>query len=192
MAITKTEILTFVNDVLNREETDIDVPLRLVVDDLADLHALEDVDGTQTLTSTSWYLSYPTDCLDTEEAIVSVQLKDSAGLYGPRLKVWPGGWRDHVEYSESNPSRSVPAWYAINDRKIYIDPRPASDYTATIHYYRRHGSSLTTLDFTDDWKRCILFGTVLEVACKYGLVSAVNLWGGRYEREKDRRRILMR
>jgi len=192
MAITTGEILTFVNGVLNREETDIDTQLRLVVDDLADLHVLEGLDGTQSLTSTSWHLVYPTDCLDTEEAIISVQLKDSSGIYGPLLKVWPGGWRDHVEYSEGNPSRSVPACYAINERKIYLDPRPASDYTATIHYYRRHGTSLTTLDFTDDWKRCVLFGAALEVACKYGLPNAVNLWGGRYEREKEKRRILMR
>ena len=193
--ITKAEILAFVNRVLHREETDIDAELRLLVDDLADLHCLRAVQATQTLTSTSDHLAYPSDALCTEAAILSLQLRSPAGVWDAPLKPWAAGWPDHCRFYEGNPSRSTPERYAtqevLGEWRIYIDPRPASDRVAWIHYYRRHGAIGTNLEFPDDWRRAVYFGAAMEVAATYGLANGVALWGARYNQEKEKRRILM-
>lgn len=196
MSITKAEILTFVNKVLQREETEIDVELRNTLDDLADLHCLRGVDSSQTLTSTSSYLVYPTDALHTEEAIISIQLRSPAGVWGPLLRPWPGGAKDHNRFFEGNPTRSTPEMYwpmqtGLDQWQLVLSPRPSSDWIAWIHYWRRHGAIGTNLEFSDDWRRAILFGAALEVASTYGLDRYIALWGARYNQEKDKRRALM-
>jgi len=193
-AIKQAEILAFVNRALAREETDISVELRSVVDDLADLHVLRGVD-TQELTSTSDRLVYPADSLTTDQAILSVQLRSPAGVWDAPLRPWPGGIRDHNRFYEGNPSRSTPEYYvamqsAADGWCIFVDPRPASDRTAWIHYYRQHQQDLTSLEFPTEWRRAVNFGAAMEVAATYGLEKSVALWGARYQNEKEKRRIL--
>lgn len=195
--IKQTEVLAFVNRVLHREETDISAELRSVVDDLADLHCLRDVDSGQTVTSAQPYVLYPDQALRTEEAIISMQLRDPvSSAWGPVLRPWPGGAADHNQFYANQPMKDTPAFYhplqvGMADWRILIDPRPACDWQVWIHYYRGHPDSLTTLQFPAEWRRAVQFGTAMEVAASYGLEKSIALWGARYAQEKEKRRILL-
>ena len=189
--ILKSQILTFVNTVLRRNETDIDDQIITVLDDLSDLHILRAEDTTQSLTGASETLSYPTDALHTEEAILSVTLKDSAGITGIPLVVLPGGYLEYLGLC-SAALRSVPRSMICVPPMIYVYPWPSSDYDATITYHKRHAANPDAIEFADGWRNCLNWGVAAQVAAKYGInnYAAFGVWDAQYQREKAKRKRL--
>jgi hypothetical protein len=191
--ILKSEVLTFVNSVLRRNETNIDEQIQIVVDDLAAMHVLTDTDDTQSFDNADFMLDYPTDALETEEAIISVTLTVN-GYRSKPLTVIPGGWQEYLRKCSGNltAARSVVYEMLPQSPYIYLLPPPSQSGTASIYYYKRHSAVGTTLDFSDPWKNCIKFGAASQVAAKYGLNSynAFTAWDAQYQREKVKQKIL--
>ena len=177
----KAEILTFVNAVLGRSETDIDVEIQIVLDDLSKHNLLTAEDTDQTLESGDTYLEYPTGF----KQLVSIVLND--GTYdGPPLKKIPGGHKEYRQWMEDETSTdySEPEWYSEYDSKFFVYHPADGDYTSVIEYYKYHPQDVNTIEFGDEFKNCIKFGTAFEVACAKGLSRYISIWGPRYEKEK--------
>jgi len=192
MSITKAEILAFTNSRLNRADTDIDESVKLVLRDIANQRVLKSEDTTQTLTSSSYYLTYPTDALDGEDAIISVVLTDSSSNIGEPLVTIAAGWKEYKLRMEdfTSSARSEPCDMITHDRKIYPWPAPNGTYTSSIWYYKRHDETADTIEFSEDWRNALYFGVTMEVAIHHKMVDQIKLWTARYEREKEYQRMI--
>jgi len=182
MSIEKANILTFVNSVLGRSETDIDVQIQTVLNDLSKHNLLVDEDTDQSLSSGNTTLNYPTGFKE----LVAIVLND--GTYdGPPLKKIPGGHKEYRQWMEDETSTdySEPEWYSEYDSKFYVYHPANGDYTATIEYYKYHPKDVDSIEFGDEFTNCLYFGTTFEVACKLGLSRYISIWGPRYEKEKQ-------
>jgi len=186
MSITKAEILSFCNSVLHRTETDIDVQIQSVVDDLSQGPYIEAVDDTQTLVDDDVSLDVPTDYF----LMNSIILNDGSNDLEP-LKPFPGGYRELADEKGDVQSivSSNPGYYAVWNSLIYIYPVAGQSYTVTINFYKLHSAITATLEFSDEWKRAIQFGACFEVACRMKLTDAMQIWGPRYEIEKEKQRL---
>jgi hypothetical protein len=188
MSITKTNLLAFVNNALHRSpaETDIDVQIQSVVDDLSQGPYIEAVDEDQTLTDGDTYLTLPTDYF----LLNSIILNDGSNDLRP-LKPYPGGYKELADEKGNVQSINAghPEYYAIWNGLIYIYPAAGQSYEATINYYKLHSAITETLEFSDEWKRAVQFGAAFEVACKYKLADYMQIWGARYEAEKEKQRL---
>ncbi|MEN6546412.1 MAG: hypothetical protein ABFE07_10250, partial [Armatimonadia bacterium] len=154
MTILKADILTFVNEAVEAQYsgTDLDVKIQTALDDLAEMHCLKAEDATQTLTDASSYLVYPTNCLSTEQAIISVVLRDIDDVRGKPLRQIPGGWFEYNRIMEnaSYSSRGDPEYMVCHDRKIYLYPAPDENFTTSIWYYKKHQALSSGIEFPDE------------------------------------------
>lgn len=197
MAVTKAQILTFASDALGMHDspytgTDLDVQIQAALDDLAAMHCLPATDTSQTLTSSSTYLNYPSDCLNTQQAIRSVVLTDSSAVRQAPLDWLPGGMDEYNRLMEafSTSARSTPAYRVCDGSTIWLYPAPEAAYTVAIDYYKRHPDiALGTVVFPDDWKMAIFMGTVYFAHLLAGDEPGINLWEPRYFEKKERCRI---
>ena len=197
MSISKTNITTFVNKALDGSYTgtELDIAINRVLSDLSKMAVLIDDDDTQVLTSSSTNLDYPTDCLDTDQAIISVELIDSNSVSQGRMRRLRGGWREYLRQMKqfNSSTRSDPGWMVTHDRKIYLYPPPGASYTTNINYYKRHGDIATDTLFDDSWDNAVYFGTVYFEALLNGSKEEMSIWQPQYYAEKeDRRRSIPR
>lgn len=194
MSILKADILRFVNGRLNVTETDIDEEIILVLDDLSDAHILKAQDTSQELTATDLSMPYPTYALDDDQAIISVTLTDqhNSEQIWP-LEVIPGGWTEYKRLMTAfnTAGRSEPTHYICNNRVIYPYPPPQEPYDVDIWYWKRHPADADSIVFPDSFRRAIYFGASYEVACKRKLIDYITIWMNRYEKEKEKRRIML-
>ena len=181
MSITKANILTFVNNNLKRAETDIDVQIQHVLDDLSRENLLEEIDTSQSLVSGNTTLTYPTGYKE----LVAITLNDGTNEGEPLIKI-PGGFKEYRRWMEDETSADYnePEFYAEFDSKFYLYHPADGAYTATIDYYKYHSQDVETIEFGDQFKKCINFGACFEVACKFSLSRYIAIWTPRYETEK--------
>lgn len=191
MSIAVADILTFVNNVLHRSpaETDINVQIQTVLDQLSQGPFIEATDSTQSLTSSSEYLTKPDQCF----SLVSIVLNDGSNDLEP-LKPMPGGYKAlREELGEAQAvTVSNPLYYAEFGGYFWLWPQPAQSYTARIDYYKLHdtdGAENDDIEFGDEWKNAIQFGSAFEAACKFKLADYIEIWGARYRDEKDKQRL---
>ena len=192
MAITKASILTFVNAAFSAAKTgsDLDIYIQEALDDLSKMHGLKDEDTTQTLVSGTTYLDYPDDALDTDQAIITVELTDSSSVRQGSLRRLRGGWDEYIRLMRhvGSSSRTLPTHMLTHDAKIYLYPIPGAAYTSSIWYYKLHQAIDSGVEFRDTWAKAIKYG-----ACYYySLLSAsseyISLWEGRFLVEKENMR----
>jgi len=190
--ISKASILTFVNSRLLRSETDIDESIMIVLGDLSAFKTLLVEDTSQSLTISDTYLSYPSDALMDDYSIKSVKLTDSSGYIMDPLTVIKDGWQEYLALSQSYSysGRSVPLQYVTNANRIYFSPWPDGTYAASIWYFKRHSEDPDDIDFDIDWKNTIYFGVTAEVAIHRKMYEQVTIWTNRYEREKQRIKLI--
>lgn len=191
--ITKADILEVVNEAFAQSYSgsNLDVPIKMALDDLSRMHVLKAEDTTQTLTSSSDYLTYPSDALYTDQAIISVVLTDSNGNRQNPLYRLRGGWTRYNEmmsYANAS-SRSYPAYMVTKDRKIYLWPPPSGNYTSSIWYYKLHQDIDSGVEFDDEWKNAICYGTIFFKAKLMASSEYLSLWQPEYLQEKERMRI---
>ena len=190
MAITKAEILAFTNSRLQRADTasSIEESIKMILRDISSYYVLEDTDTSQSLTSSSMSLDYPSDALDGEQAIKSVILTDSSSIQQAPLEYIKGGWRDYNRLLDQfvEGSRSYPSNMTIYGRTIYLWPPPSASYTVSIEYFKRHAETVDTIEYSEDWRNTILFGVTREVAYDNKMGDQIVLWENRYMIERDR------
>jgi len=186
MSIDKGNILTFVNNKLNRSETTIDIELQSVLDDLSQGPYIEATDASQTLTNTSEYLTKPTLYF----LMNSIILHNGNNWLKP-LKPFRGGYKAYREARGNVETVYVsdPEYYVVFGGYIWLWPLPGQNYTLRIDYYKLHGTDLDNIEFSDEWKRAIQFGTTFEVACKRKMTGQMEIWATRYGAEKEKQRL---
>ena len=179
-------VLTFVNNVLRRSETDVDTQLQSTLDDLSQGPYIAGVDSSQSVADGDEYLARP----DEYYSMVSIVLNDGTSDMQP-LKAFPGGYKAYKDEKGNVGSvyTSHPLYYVVWGTYIWLYPIPGQTYTARIDYWKVHAQDVDTIEFSDEWRRAVNFGTTFEVAMKYKLADHISIWGQRYEMEKERQRL---
>ena len=190
-SITKAAILTFVNSRLQRNETDIDESINIVLGDLSAFKTLLVEDTSQSIVAGDTYLSYPSDSFKDETAIKSIQLTDGNGYKLPPLSPIIDGWQEYLIRTKygSDATRNIPTQYVTHANRIYMWPASDGNYSPSIWYYKRHSEDPDDIDFDIDWKNTIYFGVTAEVAVHRKMMDQIQIWSTRYEREKNRTRL---
>ena len=182
MSITKVEILTFANGRLRRSETDIDVEVQIVLDDLSDENLLIGTDLTKTLSSGKESVSEP----DGYREMITIRLNDGTDDGLPLKKI---SRNDYLQYMENGNSSdySESGYYNEFNGSIYFYPVPDGNYTIKMEYYKKHANDVDTIAFDEEFRRSLFYGVIAEVAIKYKLMDYINIWLPRYENEKSKR-----
>lgn len=173
MSIEKDDILTFVNDQLNRSETDIDNQIKSVINDLRFLNILEAQDADCTLSDGSTYFTEPSDL----KIPISIVLNDGSVDLAPLLPMEGGykGYRDAMDNVVTG-DESRPKYYARFNGKIYVYPTADQAYTITFDYYKKHALDVDTIEYDDDMTNCFNFGATYYTALKRGLSRYIAIW----------------
>lgn len=193
MTISKSTILSFANRGLegSYSGTELDIEIQEALDDLAQMHVLEGQDTSQALAAGTTYLSYPSTCLDSEQAIIDVTITDDDGLQQPPLVPLPGGWAEYANLMThyNSTQRSTPGYYVVRNRRLYVYPVPSSAYTTSIRYYRRHQALASGIEFDDSWQQAIQYGTLYFFHLLAESQEGMAIWQPKYYEEKERRRL---
>ncbi len=179
-------VLTFVNTALLRSEASIDTELQTVLDDLSQGTFLEGVDTSQSLVDGDEFLGRP----DNYYSMISIVLNDGTQDLQP-LKPFPGGYKAYRDQRGDTASvfTSMPIYFVIKGDVIWLYPIPGRPYTSRIDYYKLHDQDVDNIEFSNEWRRAVNFGTAFEVALKYKLPDQIPIWGPRYENEKEMQRV---
>ena len=180
MSISKSNILTFVNDQLNRSETDIDNQIKSVINDLRFLNILEAQDTDQTLSDGSTYFDEPSDF----KSPISIVLNDGSVDLAPLLPM-PGGYKGYKDAMDNFTSgnESKPQYYARFNGKIYVYPTADQSYTITLDYYKKHVLDANNIEYDDDMTNCFNFGATYYTALKRGLSRYIAIWETPYRNQ---------
>ncbi len=183
MSISVAEIRTFCNANLGRNEvaTGYDVHIQQVLDDLAGKNLLNSEDTTQSLADGDTDLDYP----DLYKQLVSIVLNDGTCDKAP-LKLLPGGYKHYLRLMENYSSglNGTPRWYAEFDDKFWPYPVPGQAFTATIKFFKYHAQSVAAIEFGDEFRNAIYWGTAYFYALGKPLSRYAKTYGPMYEREK--------
>ena len=183
MSIEKYNILTFVNNNLNRSETDIDIQIELVINDLSIYNFLEATDETRALATGGTYLDKPTGF----KSNISIVLNDGSVNLAPLLPM-PGGYKGYREAMDGFRSGegSSPKYYACFGDYIFIWPTAGQAYTSRIDYYKRHALDVDNIEFGDEFTNCMNFGAAYYVAMGRKLTPYIAIWQPPYYEQISR------
>ena len=190
MTIAKSEIITFWNQcrkgALAAGATDLDEALQVCLDDLSNHNFLKSSDTSQALTSTSTTLAYPALFKSLMDG--GIILNDGSYDLNPLTRI---SWREYREFMVSFNSglRSVPRQYAEQNKLFYLYTPPGAAYTTAIWFWKYHGQDVSAIEFSDEFRNAIKYGTVYFKSAMQGNMKYASMWQGMYEREKQTRRL---
>lgn len=190
MTITKSEIITFWNQArkgsLAVTATTLDVAIQLCLNDLSNSNFLKSSDTTQTLTSTSTTLAYPALYKDLMDG--GIILNDGSFDLEPLTRI---SWRDYRNLMTSFNSglRSTPKVYAEQNKLFYLYAPPGQAYTTTIWYFKYHAQNVAAIEFEEEFRNAVYFGTTFFKSQLQGNQKYMGIWLPIYEREKQMRRM---
>lgn len=190
MTIAKADIITFHNEArkgaLAADSTSLDVAIQLCLNDLSNHNFLKSSDTTQTLTDTSTTLAYPDLYKDLIDG--GIILNDGNCDLEPLTRI---SWREYRDLMVNFNSglRSAPKTYAEQNKLFYLYAPPGQSYTATIWFFKYHAQDIANIEFGEDFRNAICFGTVYYKALLQGNPKYMANWLPIYEREKNMRRI---
>lgn len=175
MAILKTDILTDANVNLRRNESDIDVQIQKILDDLSEANLLLDTDTTQTLISGGKTLNYPTGFRN--KAIIT--LTDTGGNQGLPLRKLPGGHFEYRQQMSNNSSVGVTEWFSEYNKQFHLIRPVDRAYTTLIEYRKNHpalSGDTGSIEFDDMFRNAIYAGVTYQVAQKFKLRDYMGIW----------------
>jgi hypothetical protein len=197
MGLAKADILTFLNAMLNRSETDIDTYIKACLDDLADENLLvgsaTSGDGNVAdLASGSTTIALP----DNYKEVIAIKLNDGTND-GPALKPIGGGFKEYRDWMEEEGASDYdePEWYVEHNGLFYVYHPSDGVYTPTIDFYKYHptlSGDTGTILFGDEFKSALNFGACWFYAVGKGLSRYINIWGPLYANEKLKREANMK
>ena len=141
MAILKANILAFVNKALKITETDIDVEIQVVLDDLSEEDFLEASDNSETLASGTASFSVPTDFRDYS----AITLTNVSGVNQDPLQVIPGGIEEYRAVKSNDFSTGTPHWYALFNDTVNLWRPSSGVFTVLQEYTKDHPRMLIIL-----------------------------------------------
>lgn len=163
--ITKATILTRVNQITRRSETDIDAVLVEALIQLShDTQSLK-ATKTATLSSGSSAITAPSDFIDAD--ILAVD----------------GDPVDRITLDEWKRDKGVEGFCVWNDT-IYLRPAPDSDKTLTLYYIREHAADPDTIEFdSGKYKEALVHLTASKLYRNYELKDQADDEERLYRRE---------
>ena len=187
MALTKQNILDFVNSKLHTSETDIDSEIQEVLDDLSDANLLMASEAVADLAAASTTIVRPT----LFKQLVTIVLDD--GTSNPRpLWALPGGQPELRRALRYSPSQGTPEWFTEFGLLFYIYPISDGVYTPTIEYFKFHAGAdeetgADAIEFGNEFSTTIKQGAAFNVATKKRMAEQMVLWGQKYQISKQKR-----
>lgn len=180
MAIAKATLLTFVNNQLNRSETDIDEQIILILGDLLIFNFLEAQDTSLTLSDGSTSFTLPTNY----KSLISIVLNDGSVDLEPLLPM-PGGYKGYRDAMDSVVSgdESRPKFYAIFNGKCYVYPTADQAYTITFDYYKYNALDADNIEYGDEFTNLFKFGAAYYLAMKRSLSRYIAIWQPTYQNQ---------
>jgi len=192
MTIAKSEIITFWNEArkgkLASDAETLDEAIKVCLNDLSNSNFLKACDDTQTLTNTSTTLAYPDLYKDLIDG--GIILNDGNYDLDPLTRI---SWREYKEWMTNFNSglRSTPKTYAEQNKLFYLYAPPGQTYTTEIWYWKYHAQDADTIEFGEEFRNAINFGTVYFKSVMQGNRKYEDIWGPRYYAEKQMRRMCM-
>jgi hypothetical protein len=184
MAITKANILTFVNTALqeNFSGTQLDTEIQQVLDDLSDEDLLVGSDDTQTLSSGDLTLNTPTGF----RALIAITLTiTSSGSEQYPLQKLKGGHQEYRKLRHNDSSSGIPRWFSEFNDLFYLWRPPNQNFSTLIEYYKDHPQDVNTIEFDEGkYKNVIYNGVTYFVAMNRGKITYLNIWKPAYYEEK--------
>jgi hypothetical protein len=107
------------------------------------------------------------------------------------LIAFPGGWADYLFDMSESITTGTPEQYVENNGKIYVYPPSDGDYGVLLEFQKYDNQDDTAIEFGDEFTNALKFGSLYFYAMMKGRERYVNLWGGKYEHEKEMRRLNM-
>jgi hypothetical protein len=180
MAISKDDLLTFVNAQLRRSETDIDIQIENVLGDLIVFPFLEEQDTSLSLDDGDVSFDLPDNYKD--HGVISIVFNDGSVNLAPLLPM-PGGYKGYRQAMEEFTSgdKSPPKYYAVFDGKCYIYPTANQTYTITFDYYKKNALDADSIEYGDEYTNLFKFGAAFYTAMRYGLTKYIAIWEPKYQ-----------
>ena len=189
-SISAADILTYVNDRLGMELSDIDTYLEDVLEPLSkrgpfipEEADIAFTDGTATVACPTDYL-FPQVLHLESDTILNEGEADEETIhhyYEPMERISIQDYNYAIRNETSIPE-GTPTEYAIWDNTIYPYPVPDGSYTGKFKYFKRHARS-TTISFPVRFRNAIQKGVTAEVAKKYELWAIADRYTLEFERE---------
>jgi len=190
MSVLKTEIRTFCNAKLIREDALADImdEIQLVLDDLSkmakwpDLYRANVTADQATLVEDTESSNLPTGCRVLDYIVINDGTNDGRPLKEITFEKW-------LKRREDGSSSGEPKRFARRGKKVYWDPVSDDDYTAKFYFWRHHPKvDVAKIDddedilFGDEFDRVIKYGVCFEVAKTHKMKEGgyIDLWGGNY------------
>jgi hypothetical protein len=173
MAITKADLLLAVNDNLEREETNIDRQINRALFKISNAALfLYDASYTDTIDEDTSFITLP----DYYKQLDQIRLQDpTTEKYSPPLR--------EISYQDILSSAnvfSIPTQFAKTGDKIFFYPKPTTEYTVQLDYFKIHPPTPDSILFDDRFQIVMESAATYEVAFKYGLKEQIQMWGQRY------------
>jgi len=165
MAITKSDILAAVNDMLGRAETNIDRQIKEIVKDLGGRGRF--LPATATITTQAAKRDYSTPTLFRE--IEDIKIGNDS-LEKGLMSQWSDG-------------AAQPENYLIWNEKIWFDPVPDGVYTVTVNYFKDHADTADAIEFSDQYRTAIYEGSAYALARDKQLYDDAKVHKDLYEAE---------
>lgn len=186
MAQTKAKILTFVNRVLGRSETDIDIEIQEVLDDLSEEGLLVAQLDSVTIAAGDKSWAYPT----LFKSSVAILFNDGS-FDGEPLQKIRRGYSGYLELMRRHTSgiRGYPRNYAEFNKQFFPYPVPQQTYTIKQSYRKFHAKDVSSIEFGDEFQNALFYGAAWFVATNLGLTRYINIWEGKYLNERHKRTL---
>ena len=186
MAIEKDNILAFVNRVLGRTETNIDIEIQEVLDDLSEEGLLVAQLDTVTIAAGDKSWAYPT----LFKSLVAVVFNDGSFDGDPLQKI-RRGYQGYLELMRQHTAglRGRPRHYAEFNKQFFPYPVPQQTYTVKQSYRKFHAKDVDDIEFGDEFQNAIYYGATWFVATNKGLTRYMNIWEPKYLTERHKRTL---
>ena len=183
MAIDKANILTFVNNALKTADTNIDVEIQAILDDLSEHDLLEASDDSVELESGDDSFAIPTGFRD----FSAITLTNASDVNLDPLLEIPGGIKEYRRLKSNDSAIGTPQWYVVFGDTVFIWRSANGDYEVLIEYTKDHPQDVDDIEFGDIFKNAIYFGVTAEVAARLNRTAGINLWLPKYLAAKQKR-----
>ena len=173
MAIVKADILSFVNNRLKENFTDVDDEIKATLADLSKFNLLTADAVEDAKVSGDFTIDYPT----LFKKLVSITPNDGSVNRRPMLPI-PGGYKEFrsIKSWEQSNSTAGQFYYAEYNKKFYFYPTLTDSFTFTIEYYQHSAGDVDNIDFGDEFRNAINYGACYHAALFRKKTSYIEIW----------------
>ncbi len=178
--ITKADIIEDVNENLQLglaiDSTELDRAIIKTLQDMSKNKLLVGTDNTQTLTSSSTTLAYPTGF----QEVINITLIDGSDNTKRPLRELPGGHKEYRDLRENDAHTGFTEWYSEFNKLFYLWRPPNQSFTTLIEFYKNHAKDPDNIEFTDELEGVMFAGVTFWKATALNRTKSIALWGGIY------------